>query len=254
MDLGLSGKKAIVTGSTRGIGRAIAERLLDEGASVAIGARSADDVTKAVEELEGRSSGQVWGAPVDVAQGEAFTSWCTTAAENLGGCDVYVSNTSAGGGGANEEKYRALFEVDLLGLVRGVDALKGHLTSSGSGAIVAISTTTAVEAGPGSGAYGAMKAAVIAAVADMANSMAGDGVRANAVSPGPIYIEGGAWNMIKDNMEGFYDSTVKASPHGRLGSAEEVANVVAFLASPAASWVTGENIVIDGGFTKRVAF
>jgi 3-oxoacyl-[acyl-carrier protein] reductase len=254
MDLGLSGKKAVITGSTKGIGRAIAERLLDEGASVAIGARNADEVTKAVEELSARGAGQVWGQPVDVGDGDAFKAWCEAAAGALGGCDIFVSNTSAGGGGADEEKFKKLFEVDLLGLVRGVEVLGDALKASDGGAVVAIATTTAIEAGPGSGAYGTMKAALIAAVADMANTLGADGVRANTVSPGPIFIEGGAWNRIKDGMEGFYNATVKSHPSGRLGSAEEVANVVAFLASPAASWVTGENIVVDGGFTKRVAF
>ena len=254
MDLGLQGKKAIITGGSRGIGRAIAERLLEEGASVAICARGKEGVDEAVTALS--SKGQIHGTSVDMADGDAIAAWVEEAAGQLGGIDIVVSNASAGGGGgATADAFQAHLDIDVLGLVRLVDAALPKLKESGSGSIVAISTTAALEQfGPGASAYNSLKAAVINYTAGLAQNLAKDGIRANCVSPGPIFIEGGSWDMIKQHMTPFYDATVGASPGGRLGSAEEVANVVAFIASPAASWVTGENIVVDGGFTKRVAF
>jgi 3-oxoacyl-[acyl-carrier protein] reductase len=253
MDLGLAGKRAIVTGGSRGIGRAIATRLLEEGASVAISARGKEGLDEAVESLS--AHGTIIGDAVDVADGDALTAWVNSAAERLGGLDIVVSNASGGGQGTSAADFQAVLDVDLLGLVRLVDAATPKLVESGAGSIIAISTTAALEHfGPGTSAYNAMKAAVINYVAGLAQNLARKGIRANAISPGPIMIEGGSWGFIKEHMTSFYDATVASQPQGRLGSAEEVANVAAFLASPAASWVNGENIVVDGGFTKRVAF
>lgn len=254
MDLGLQGRKAIITGGSRGIGRAVAERLLDEGASVAICARGVTGVDEAVAALSSR--GTVHGAVVDMADGDAVAAWVAQAAGQLGGIDIVVSNASAGGaGGASTEAFQAHLDIDVLGLVRLVDAALPHLKESGSGSIVAISTTAALEQfGPGASAYNALKAAVINYTAGLSQTLARNGIRANCVSPGPIFVEGGPWDMIKQHMQAFYEGTVRAQPSGRLGTAEEVANVVAFLASPAASWVTGDNVVVDGGFTKRVAY
>ncbi len=253
MDLGLAGKKALITGGSRGIGRAIASRLLDEGASVAISARGQEGVDLAIKELSAK--GNIIGAAVDVADGDALAAWVTDMGEQLGGIDIVVSNASGGGQGTSAKDFQAVLDVDLLGLVRLVDAAMPKLVESGEAAVIAISTTAALENfGPGTSAYASMKAAVINYVGGLAQNLARKGIRANAVSPGPIMIEGGSWEFIKDNMTAFYDSTVAVQPQGRLGTAEEVANVVAFLASPAGSWVNGENIVVDGGFTKRVAY
>lgn len=253
MDLGLSGKKALITGGSRGIGRAIAARLLAEGASVAISARGKEGVDATVAELSGQ--GTIIGTAVDVADGDALTGWVNAMAEQLGGIDIVVSNASGGGQGTSAEDFQAVLDVDLLGLVRLVDAATPCLVESGEAAIVAISTTAALENfGPGTSAYNSLKAAVINYIGGLAQNLASKGIRANAISPGPIMIEGGSWDFIKENMTPFYDSTVAVQPQGRLGTAEEVANVAAFLASPAASWINGENIVVDGGFTKRVAY
>lgn len=249
MDLGLAGKKAIITGGSRGIGRAIAARLLEEGASVGISARGQDGVDAAVKELS--ELGTVVGSAVDVADGDALAAWVNDMAEQLGGIDIVVSNASAGG----SADFQAMLDVDILGLTRLVEAATPALIESGEAAIIGIATTAALENfGPGASAYNAMKAAVISYIGGLSQNLARKGIRANAISPGPIMIEGGSWDFIKENMTPFYDSTVATQPQGRLGSAEEVANVAAFLASPAASWVNGENIVVDGGYTKRVAY
>ncbi len=254
MDLGLSGKKAIITGGSRGIGRAVAERLLDEGVEVAISARGQEGLDAALADLAER--GTVHGAAVDVADEAALTSWVTSSAEAMGGLDIVISNASGGGAGRlGAEDFQKTLDVDILGLVRSVDAAMPHLEASDSAAILAVSTTAALEHFMnGLGSYGVLKAGMINLIGGYAQSLGAKGIRANAVSPGPIFVEGGGWDHIKNNMEDFYNATIKNEPLGRLGTAPEVANVAAFLASPAASWVTGTNIVVDGGYTKGAGF
>lgn len=254
MDLGLAGKKAIISGGSRGIGKAIAAKLVDEGASVALGARGKEGVDAVVAELSAR--GQVHGSAVDLSDAAALATWVAEAAASQGGIDIVVANASAGGGGGvTPEAWQAHLSVDVLALVRMVEAALPYLRQSGAGSIVAIATTAALEQfGPGTSAYNALNAAVINYTAGLSQNLAKYGIRANCVSPGPIFIENGSWDAIRQRAAPFYEATVASQPMGRLGTAEEVANVVAFLVSPAASWVTGDNIVVDGGFTRRVAF
>jgi 3-oxoacyl-[acyl-carrier protein] reductase len=253
MDLGLKGKKVAITGGSRGIGRSIVTRFLEEGASVAFCARGQEGVDEALEALS--PLGEVHGAAVDAGDAEALRGWVASAADQLGGLDIYVSNASGGGGGVNDEKFDANYQVDMMSLVRGVQAAEEHLNGSTAGAVVLISTTAMVENfGPGPSSYMAMKAAATAYAAGLSQTMASNGVRVNTVSPGPIFFDAGPWDRIKGAMPEFYEATVASSPHGRLGSPEEVANVVAFLSSPAASWVTGTNVIVDGGHTQRIAY
>lgn len=251
MDLSLAGKKAVVTGGTRGIGRAIAERLASEGVDVAICARNAQEVSDTVEALSAlgvKSS----GGTVDVSDCEAYQSWITAAAGELGGIDIFVPNVSAGGGLAGEDGWRANFEIDLLGTTRGIEAAMPFLQQSEAGAIVIIATTAAVETFLGPMPYNAIKAALITHGKQLSQALAGDGIRVNCVSPGPVYFEGGAWEYIQNNMPDLYNSTLADIPSGRMGTPQDIANAVTFLASPAASLITGVNLVADGGFTKRV--
>ncbi len=250
MDLDLKGKKAVITGGSRGIGRAIANVLVAEGADVAICARNEEAVNAAVSDLSG--SGKAIGASVDVADKAALQGWIASAAEELGGIDILIPNVSAGGGQMDEKGWRANLEVDILGTTNAIEAAMPSLEASDAGSIVVIGTTAAVEDFLGPQTYNAMKAALIVHSQGLAQALAGSGIRVNAVSPGPIYFEGGAWEFIKNNMEDIYKGALANQPSGRMGSAEEVANAVAFLASPAASWITGVNLVVDGGFTKRV--
>ena len=252
MDLGLKGKKAIVTGGSRGIGKCVAQTLVNEGAEVGICARNEEEVKAAVDNLSSGGS-KVIGEVADVGDGDSYKAWITSAIEDLGGLDLFVANVSAGGGNNTEEGWKANFEVDVLGTVRGIETVTPALSDS-KGSVVIISTTTAIENGPGAGAYGAMKAALMNLSSAKAQELAPQGVNCNVVSPGPIYIEGGAWNFIKDNMEDFYKATLSAIPAGRMGAAQDVANAVVFLGSPAASYITGTNVVVDGGFTKGVHF
>jgi len=251
MDLGLSGKKALITGSTRGIGRAIANLLADEGADLAICSRNQEEVDSAVSELSAKGV-KVTGAVVDVADKAAYQGWIASAAEELGGIDIFVPNVSAGGGDMSEQGWENSFNVDLMGTTRGVEAVMPFLEKSSAAAIVVISSTAGVETFMGPQPYNAIKGALVIHAKQLSQALAPAGIRVNCVSPGPVFIEGGAWDYIKNNMTELYDSTLAQIPQGHMGSAEEVANAVAFLASPAASLITGVNLVADGGFTKRV--
>ena len=253
MDLELAGKVALVTGSTKGIGRGIAERLAAEGCHVGICARNEAEVNQAVDEL-GAHGVKVAGAAVDVASAVSMQSWVDHCAATLGGIDIFISNVSAGGADASEDGWRANFEVDMLATWRGVQLAVPHLEKSSAGSIVVISSTAALEAFAGAVPYGALKAALLNYSGNLAQDIAPKGIRVNAVSPGPIFIDGGAWDNIKQAMPEIYEGTVAAIPMGRMGSAAEVADAVAFLASPRSSFTTGTNMVLDGGFTKRLQF
>jgi NAD(P)-dependent dehydrogenase (short-subunit alcohol dehydrogenase family) len=251
MDLGLRGKKAIVTGATKGIGRGVIELLLAEGAEVSFCARTADEVAETVATLK-RPGSEVIGEAVNVRDGEAYKAWLERTASALGGCDIFIPGVSGGGGMDSEKNWVRNFEIDMLHTVRGCEALMPHLEKSGTGSIVIIGSTNAVETFAAPMAYNAIKAGLITYAKQLSQYVGKKSVRVNTVSPGPIYFEGGAWEMIKGTQPKFYDWALKQFPGGRMGTIEEIARVIVFIASPAASLITGSNIVADNGFTKRV--
>jgi 3-oxoacyl-[acyl-carrier protein] reductase len=173
--------------------------------------------------------------------------------ERLDGLDIVVHNTSASAQRGPEQWVNS-FNIDLMPFVNLVDAAQPSLVSSGAGAVVAIGTTNAIETAPPASAnsYGAMKAAVIQYASALGHTLAPVGIRVNTVSPGPVWFAGGVWEQLKDTRRGLYDSVVASIPLGSMATDEDVANAVAFLASPAAGHITGANLVVDGGLTKRV--
>lgn len=254
MDLGLQGKRVLVSGAGAGIGLAIAELFAQEGCSVAICGRTAGTIEAAGERIATslRPTAAVHTRVADLADPDALTSWVDSAAEALGGIDVIVHNAS-GGGGAGEEAWRRNVDVDLLGFARLVERATSHLAVSDSASVVALASTAAVEAfGNPAAPFGAMKAALIHQCAGLSKTLAPQGIRVNAVSPGPILVEGGVWETVRTERPDYVDSVVAQIPSGRMGTAQEVARVVVFVASPAASLLTGANIVADGGLTKRI--
>ena len=253
MDLQLNGRNVVVTGGSRGIGRAIAERFVAEGANVALCARGDDGVKQAVSDLSGRGV-KVIGASVNLADPEQLQDWVRASADELGGLDVYVHNASTGPM-PGEKGWKKGLDVDLLGLVRVLDVAQPHLAASGQGAIVALGSTSALENfAPEPSSHYAFKAALIHYCGQLARQLAPQGIRVNTVSPGPVFVEGGNWDKIKQFAEPIYNQALAEIPLGRMGDADEIARVVAFLASPAASFVTGANVVADGGFTRRINF
>lgn len=253
MDLGLRGRKAIVTGGTKGIGRAIVELLATEGCDIGLCSRAEDEVEATTRELRAKGV-SAYGEGINVRDGDAYKTWLGKVVDQLGGCDIFVPNVSAGGGFDSEKNWVRNFEIDVMHTVRGAETLLPALEKSGAGSIVIISSTNAVETFAAPMAYNAMKAALLTYGKQLAQHVGKKGVRVNSVSPGPIYFEGGAWEMIKGTQPKFYDWAVRQIPCGRMGTPEEIARVVAFIASPAATLITGANIVADNGFTKRVQF
>jgi NAD(P)-dependent dehydrogenase (short-subunit alcohol dehydrogenase family) len=180
-------------------------------------------------------------------------AFVAAAAEALGGLDILVCNAS-GGAGMGDAAWQANLDIDVLGAARAVEAATPALTESDAASVVFISSTAALEYLGVPQPYNALKAAVIVHASDLAQALAPVGIRVNSVSPGPIYFEGGNWEMIKNAMPAIYERTLAQCAIGRMGRPEEVANAVTFLASSAASLITGTNLVVDGGFTKRVGY
>ncbi len=255
MDLGLKGKKAFVTGASKGIGLRIARLLAAEGADVGICSRDAKAVAATVTELQA-SGVRAYGLAADLrSDGADLKAAIDGAAEAFGGLDILVQNVSSMALRPSEEDWNAAYQTDLLGTLRCVDAAMPYIEKSPAGSIVMVGTALAVTGAGGPMAYGAIKAALLHYISSLARSLAPKHIRANTVSPGAVYFEGGLWDHLqKDSSPEFLYETMKRYPMGRMATPEEVANAVVFLASPAASFITGVNLMVDGGSTARVQY
>jgi 3-oxoacyl-[acyl-carrier protein] reductase len=253
MDLKLSGKKAVVTGGSRGIGRAIAARLAAEGCAVGICARGQTQLDATLADLE-KSGRRVSGSAVDVADADALRRWIDEMATALDGIDIVVPNVSALAGAPDEAAWRAGFEIDVLGTVRTIEAAQPYLEKSDAACVVTIASTAGVESFGGVRPYNSVKAAVINYTSNLANALASQGIRANCVSPGTIFFEDGVWDKRRREAPDLYEAALSRNPTGRMGTPEEVADAVAFLASPISGFTTGANLIVDGGLTQRVQY
>jgi NAD(P)-dependent dehydrogenase (short-subunit alcohol dehydrogenase family) len=253
MDLGLHGKKAIVTGGTRGIGRAIANLLAAEGCDVAICARNRGAVDETVAALS-RTGVKATGGAVDVADLSALRGWIGEAAEALGGLDIFIANVSALAQGMDEEAWRRGFEIDVMATVFGIEAALPLLEKSQAGSVVVVGSTALAEIYGPTRSYAAVKAAIVPYVKGLARNLAAKNIRANMVSPGNVYFKGGVWNIVEERNPEMFKAMLARNPTGRMGRPEEVADAVVFLASPRASFITGTNLIIDGALTQRVQF
>lgn len=250
MDLQLTGKRVLVTGGSRGIGRAIVEAFLAEGAVVGFCARDAGEVQETQAALEER--GEVTGAVVDVGDAAALQGWVADAATAMGGLDIVVANVSALAIPDTPENWELSLNVDLMHTVRLVEAAMPHLEASDAACIIAISSVSGREADFASGPYGTVKTAIIGYIQGLALQVAEKGIRANTVSPGNTYFEGGVWAGIEQGNPDLYSMALGLNPTGQMGRPEEVADPVVFVASPRASRISGANILVDGALTRGI--
>jgi 3-oxoacyl-[acyl-carrier protein] reductase len=255
MDMMLSGKRALITGATRGIGRATAERLAAEGCDLAICGRTPASVESAAAALQAAHGVKVHAEALDVGDPDRLRAFVNQAGDTLGGLDVVISNVSAGGGGrTSPEQWQANFKLDLMAPYHLVDAAIPHMEKAGGGAIVFVSSTAALEIFSVPQPYNVMKAGLINYAKNLSHALAPKKIRVNAISPGPIWTEDGGWAYLRKNMPDFYTQTIAQIPAGRMGSPDEIAAAITFLASPVMGYLTGANLVVDGGFTKRVQY
>jgi len=246
MELGLKGKRAVVTGASRGIGFAIADALAAEGVAVAICARGQAGLDAAAEKIA-RHGVQVHAAACDVADKASLEAFMDGAASALGGVDILVNNPSGFGRTDDEEGWRVGLDIDLMALVRASWKAVEQMRKAGGGAIVHISSISGLMSSTRTPPYGAVKAAVNQYTMTQAALLAKENIRINSIAPGSIFFEGGTWDSARQNNPKLYQAIQASIPAGRYGTPEEVANLAVYLASDAASWVTGQTIAADGG-------
>lgn len=253
MDLQLKGKKAILVGANGGIGRQVAHVLAEEGCDVAICGRSADKVSATAKECEGKGA-KVYSEALDVTDASTVPAFVANAADALGGCDIFVSFTSANPGEDTDEAWQTILATDVLPMRRGIEAALPHLEKSGAGSVLCISSTGAVEEFMGVQPYNALKAAVMAYSSAQSQALAPKNIRVNCITPGPVWTEDGPWPQIKEGMPDFFGQIMGQMPLGKMTDGTELAKAIAFVASPVCSTMTGANIVVDSGITKRNQF
>ncbi len=248
MDLGLKGKAVVVAGGSRGIGRSIALAFADEGSDVAICARTDGAVQATAGELRERGV-KVFAGTADIGRPDSLDGFLEAAKDALGRVHVLVNNASALLSTDDEASWESTFDVDLMGTVRACWKVAPWLAEAGGGSIIHISSTAALEAA-GSPAYSALKAALISHSKNLAIALADKNIRVNTVAPGSIDFPGGFWEALRAQDSARYEQVRESIPSGRLGTPEEVANAVVFLASECASWITGVCLSVDGGQHK----
>ena len=249
MDLGLRGKSAVVTGASKGIGRATALRLAEEGAGIAICARGEPALRQVEAELRERSV-PVYAAACDVGNARALDGFLDAVRASLGRVDILVNNPSGITLADDEAAWQGTVNVDLMAAVRACWKVTPWMAAAGGGAIVHISSIAGLEATVFPPAYGAAKAALVSHAKSLAVALAPQKIRVNSVAPGSIEFPGGLWAQAKQDNPDFYGAILSSIPSGRMGTPEEVADVVAFLVSERASWVTGVCVIVDGGQHK----
>jgi 3-oxoacyl-[acyl-carrier protein] reductase len=247
MKIDIAGRRAIVAGGSRGIGRAIALAFAEAGAGVSICARGAEALAATRDEIARHDGPAAHAAVCDLSDAAAIPRYIAEAADTLGGIDILVNNASGFGTSDDEAGWAASISVDLLATVRATRAALPYLEKSEAGSILNISSISGFKASVRTPPYGAVKAAILEYTLTQAAALARKGIRVNCIAPGSIEFPGGIWARAKANNPNLYAGILRSIPFGRLGHPEEVAQVALFLCSPLASWVTGQNIAVDGG-------
>lgn len=252
MDLGLKGKKCVVLGGSRGIGKAIALGLADEGADVAICARSEPGLR--VTESALRTLGvDAFAQTCDLADAASLAAFLDAARQALGAVDVLVHNASALALGPDLASFEASLQIDVLAAARACDRVIPWMIESGGGSILLVSSISGLEASPGPDlGYAAAKGALITFAKKLSLLHAGNRIRVNAIAPGSIEFPGGLWDVARRENPQVYAMARDSIPWGRMGRPEEVADAAVFLCSPRAQWITGACVPVDGGQHKGV--
>jgi 3-oxoacyl-[acyl-carrier protein] reductase len=248
MELGLAGKRAVITGGSKGIGRAIALGLAAEGVNVSICARSEAPLRETADELASHSVG-VHAQACDVGDGAALDAYLDAARAQLGGIDILVNNVSALGAGDDLAAWDANVRLDLMASVRATERVVPWMKEGGGGGVIFISSISGIEVGT-TAPYAAVKAALISYSKSLAVRLAAASIRVNTIAPGSIEFPGGVWDRVRQHNPERYRSTLARIPGGRMGRPEEVADVALFLLSERASWVTGACVSVDGAQHK----
>ena len=252
MDLGLKGRKVIIGGGTHGISRAITEVLAGEGADIALFSRKEEGLAEHRDALA-RHGGRIVARAHTLHDRDRYKAFLSGLAESLEGVDIFILSISSSGAQATTD-WQQTFDVDMMGAVDACETLEPWLAKSGTGSVVLMSSTAAVETFLIPQAFNAIKAALITYGKQLSQAWATKGIRVNCVSPGPVSYPGGNWDAVKGAMPDLYNGILAQIPLGRYGEPLDVARAVAFIASPAASYITGTNLIVDGGYTKRVQF
>lgn len=254
MKLNLAEKRALLTGGTRGIGFGIAKQLVAEGVKLAFCARTADAVASAEKALSTPNT-TVRGWPVDIANGEDVENWVKQAADFLGGIDIVISNASAMAVDDSDAAWQRNYKVEIASLRHILTIARPYLEQAaethGDAAVIAIASTSASKTGRIE-SYGPIKAALIHYTKGLSRELARHRIRANTVSPGPVYIEDGFWGDVERKDPALFRATVNQFPMNRMTRPEEIADVVTFLVSPRAGSIVGSNIIVDGGRSDHV--
>jgi 3-oxoacyl-[acyl-carrier protein] reductase len=216
-------------------------------------ARTGSDVTDAVEVLT-RDGRVAIGRAVDVADEAGLQQWVDDSAAELGGLDIVVANVSALAIPDEPANWQASFDTDMMGTVRLVNAALPYLERSDAASIVTIASVSGREIDFAAGPYGTFKAAIIHYTQGLAYQLAAKGIRANSLSPGNTYFDGGVWQNIEQQNPDLFGTAIGLNPTGRMAKPEEIARAAVFLASPAASFMTGANLLVDGALTRGVQF
>lgn len=253
MDLRLRGLKAAVTGGTRGIGRAIARILAEEGCDIATCGRAPERIAAVRDDLSALGV-RVHSETVQGRDGAQMRGWMRNSVAALGGMDLVVASLSAGGGTDGERYWYRNFEIDLMSAVRSVEEALPALRQSQSPSILILATMAASETFVAPMAYNAIKASLVTWSKQLSQQLAPEGIRVNCLSPGPTMFPGSNWEMIRVARSRIHDNVIRQQPTRRMGTAEEIARAAVFLSSPAASWCNGSHLLVDGGYSKRVPF
>lgn len=245
----ISGQKVLVAGGSRGIGLHLARVLIEGGAHVALCGRDEASLQTATDDL-GKRKGNDQRLDVrqcDLADPGQLENWAGRAIDALGGIDTLICTATGQAVGNSEAEWKKSYDIDLMAPVRLIDTTLSSLGESACASVLLVASRTALEPAPVYTAYATLKAAVVHLTTSKAASLASSRIRVNCIAPGSTEYEGGLWERLKSQQPDAYQATLKNMPFGRLATPADIVPAMVFLISPAAGWITGQTLLVDGG-------